>query len=238
VSSPSSGEQIFHLSPPQAFFLAELDVVPVRRGWATALARESARLGCGAQRDDDNDGRRATATHDDDGTMAPVEDAAAYDDIGAISLGRRLLADGGGNRSRGGVAAADRGGAGGGDRGGGGADRGGGRRRLTSMGGGGRLDGRRRSRRAAGGGGDDDDGRFWQLGSPPRHHPSFGALDQKLDQHLNGNALYLLGCAPFAEYRCAVQRRYPAFAPECARVAGCGTGAAQQATIEQYAGVA
>jgi len=95
--------------------------------------------------------------------------------------------------------------------------------------------------------------KFWQLGSPPRHHPSFGELTARRDFHLNGNALYVLGCGGFEarrrnamalwtdpsrlsiihyeslsyglqEYKCRARRRYRASGGECARVDGCMTG--------------
>ena len=64
----------------------------------------------------------------------------------------------------------------------------------------------------------------WQRGSAPQHHPSFGQLTLRGDFHINGNALYLLGCADFEEYMCRAQSFYPPFLPDCPRVAGCATG--------------
>ena len=64
----------------------------------------------------------------------------------------------------------------------------------------------------------------WQRGSAPQHHPFFGRLNRRHDAHINGNGLYLLGCAAFEEYMCRAQSQFPAFEPDCPRMAGCATG--------------
>ena len=64
----------------------------------------------------------------------------------------------------------------------------------------------------------------WQRGSAPQHHPFFGRLNRRHDAHINGNGLYLLGCAAFEEYMCRAQSHFPAFEPDCPRMAGCATG--------------
>ena len=63
-----------------------------------------------------------------------------------------------------------------------------------------------------------------QRGSAPQHHPFFGRLNRRHDAHINGNGLYLLGCAAFEEYMCRAQSQFPAFEPDCPRMAGCATG--------------
>jgi len=64
---------------------------------------------------------------------------------------------------------------------------------------------------------------LWQSGSPPLvADVDAGMLRERVDYHLNGNALYALGCQGFEDYKCRVQTFYVP-KDECARVAGCGT---------------
>uniref|UniRef100_A0A7S0FIT6 Uncharacterized protein n=1 Tax=Minutocellus polymorphus TaxID=265543 RepID=A0A7S0FIT6_9STRA len=64
---------------------------------------------------------------------------------------------------------------------------------------------------------------LWQIGSPPLvADVEAGMLRERVDYHLNGNALYVLGCQGFEDYKCRVQTFYfPK--DECAKAAGCGT---------------
>ena len=72
--------------------------------------------------------------------------------------------------------------------------------------------------------------RHWELGSSPLHHPSFGNLIERGDAHINGNALYVLGCHAFEEYLCRVQTFYHGGnCDECPLIGGCGTGRAFEA---------
>ena len=67
-----------------------------------------------------------------------------------------------------------------------------------------------------------DDG-AWQLGSIPLvADVEAGMLRDRVDYHINGNALYVLGCQGFEDYKCRMQTH---FVPkdECSNVAGCGT---------------
>ena len=64
---------------------------------------------------------------------------------------------------------------------------------------------------------------LWQSGSPPLvADVEAGMLRERVDYHLNGNALYALGCEGFEDYKCRVQTFYVP-KDECSRVAGCGT---------------
>ena len=50
---------------------------------------------------------------------------------------------------------------------------------------------------------------FWQIGSPPlTKDVDAGMLRERVDYHMNGNAIYVLGCAEFEEYKCRVQSFY------------------------------
>ena len=64
---------------------------------------------------------------------------------------------------------------------------------------------------------------FWQLGSVSMGNMNFGQLHRRTDFHMNGNAMYLLGCSAFEDYKCRVQTFYRPVGA-CARVAGCHTG--------------
>ena len=68
---------------------------------------------------------------------------------------------------------------------------------------------------------EDDD--LWQVGSPPLvADVEAGMLRERVDYHMNGNALYALGCKGFEDYKCRVQTFYfPK--DECSKVAGCGS---------------
>jgi hypothetical protein len=67
---------------------------------------------------------------------------------------------------------------------------------------------------------------LWQLGSPPLSKDvDVSKLRERLDFHMNGNALYALGCPDFEDYMCRAQTFY---APKdlrgiCRNVAGCAT---------------
>ena len=68
----------------------------------------------------------------------------------------------------------------------------------------------------------EDDG-LWQLGSAPLDiDVDVGSQRKRVDFHLNGNALYALGCSLYEDYKCRVQTFY---APkgECSLVGGCST---------------
>ena len=68
--------------------------------------------------------------------------------------------------------------------------------------------------------GDDD---LWQVGSPPLvADVEAGMLRERVDYHMNGNAMYALGCEGFEDYKCRAQTFYVP-KDECSRVAGCGT---------------
>ena len=68
---------------------------------------------------------------------------------------------------------------------------------------------------------DCEDG-FWQLGSPPMGNPNFGDLHKRVDFHMNGNGMYLLGCPAYEDYKCRMQTYYRPLGP-CERVSGCNT---------------
>ena len=64
---------------------------------------------------------------------------------------------------------------------------------------------------------------FWQFGSLPlTKDVDAGMLRERVDYHMNGNAIYVLGCAEFEEYKCRVQSFYIP-KDECELVAGCST---------------
>jgi len=64
---------------------------------------------------------------------------------------------------------------------------------------------------------------FWQLGSLPlARDVDAGMLRERLDYHMNGNAIYVLGCPEFEEYKCRVQTFYVP-KDDCELVAGCST---------------
>ena len=68
--------------------------------------------------------------------------------------------------------------------------------------------------------GDDE---LWQVGSPPLvADVEAGMLRERIDYHMNGNAMYALGCEGFEDYKCRVQTFYVP-KDECSKVAGCGT---------------
>ena len=61
---------------------------------------------------------------------------------------------------------------------------------------------------------------FWQLGSLPlAKDVDAGMLRERLDYHMNGNAIYVLGCPEFEEYKCRVQTFYVP-KDDCELVAG------------------
>jgi hypothetical protein len=71
---------------------------------------------------------------------------------------------------------------------------------------------------------------YWQIGSAPfaRDFALFSAnLKGRLDYHLNGNAIYALGCPDFEDYKCRVQTYYLP-TEDCALVAGCQTHKASE----------
>ena len=78
---------------------------------------------------------------------------------------------------------------------------------------------------------------WWQIGSSALCNPTTttgtSSAPIKRDFHLNGNALYALGCAPFDEYRTLVQRFYPARGGygrgRCVEVGGCEAGVTDEA---------
>jgi len=64
---------------------------------------------------------------------------------------------------------------------------------------------------------------FWQVGSPPLAKDiDVAMLRERLDFHMNGNAIYVLGCPEFEEYKCRVQTFYVPKG-DCKLVAGCQT---------------
>ena len=64
---------------------------------------------------------------------------------------------------------------------------------------------------------------FWQLGSPPlAKDVDAGMLQERVDFHMNGNAIYVLGCPDFEDYKCRAQTFYVP-KDECKNVAGCST---------------
>ncbi|KAL7548779.1 hypothetical protein ACHAWF_016384 [Thalassiosira exigua] len=64
---------------------------------------------------------------------------------------------------------------------------------------------------------------FWQVGSLPlAKDVDAGMLRERVDYHMNGNAIYVLGCAEFEEYKCRVQSFYVP-KDDCELVAGCST---------------
>jgi hypothetical protein len=68
-----------------------------------------------------------------------------------------------------------------------------------------------------------DDGGLWQIGSVPLDgNVNLGTLRKRVDYHLNGNALYALGCAGYEDYKCRVQTFYVP-KDECSLVGGCST---------------
>jgi len=68
-----------------------------------------------------------------------------------------------------------------------------------------------------------EDGGLWQLGSVPLSEDvDFGTLRKRVDYHLNGNALYALGCPDYEDYKCRVQTFYVPKG-ECSLVGGCST---------------
>jgi hypothetical protein len=69
---------------------------------------------------------------------------------------------------------------------------------------------------------------IWQIGSPSFDEPDRGSMRSRLDFHLNGNAMYILGCPAFEDYKCRMQTFYKPYA-ECAENAGCFTGQAHEA---------
>ena len=61
---------------------------------------------------------------------------------------------------------------------------------------------------------------FWQVGSLPlAKDVDAGMLRERVDYHMNGNAIYVLGCAEFEEYKCRVQSFYVP-KDDCELVAG------------------
>ena len=65
--------------------------------------------------------------------------------------------------------------------------------------------------------------KLWQIGSPPLvHNVDAGDLLKRVDLHMNGNAMYVLGCPGFEDYKCRVQTFYTP-KDECSLVAGCST---------------
>lgn len=63
----------------------------------------------------------------------------------------------------------------------------------------------------------------WQFGSMPlAKDVDAGMLKQRVDFHMNGNAIYALGCPGFEDYKCRVQSFYLPEG-ECPHVAGCST---------------
>jgi hypothetical protein len=61
---------------------------------------------------------------------------------------------------------------------------------------------------------------LWQVGSPPLAKDiDAGMLQERLDYHMNGNAIYVLGCPGFEEYKCRVQSFYVP-KDDCKLVAG------------------
>ena len=68
----------------------------------------------------------------------------------------------------------------------------------------------------------DDDG-LWQLGSlTMEENIDIGSQRKRVDYHINGNALYALGCPDYEDYKCRVQTFY---VPKemCSAVGGCST---------------
>eukprot|EP01049_Picozoa_sp_SAG25_P008947 SAG25_NODE_846_length_5084_cov_13.320963_1_plen_956_part_00 len=63
----------------------------------------------------------------------------------------------------------------------------------------------------------------WQLGSPPlAKDVDAGMLQERVDFHMNGNAIYVLGCPDFEDYMCRAQTFYVP-RDDCMNVAGCST---------------
>jgi hypothetical protein len=65
---------------------------------------------------------------------------------------------------------------------------------------------------------------FWQRGSAPLCHPSFGDLARRQDMHINGNALYCTGDPGFHDYLARVRAFYPGSGERGIIVPGCITG--------------
>lgn len=68
-----------------------------------------------------------------------------------------------------------------------------------------------------------EDDSLWQVGAPPLvADVEAGMLRERVDYHMNGNAMYALGCVGFEDYKCRAQTFYVP-KDECSKVAGCGT---------------
>ena len=66
---------------------------------------------------------------------------------------------------------------------------------------------------------------FWVRGSAPQCHGSYAQIEERGDQHINGNALYKLHDDAFAAFRDRVRHFYPAGMAPGGLVDGCSTGA-------------
>ena len=65
---------------------------------------------------------------------------------------------------------------------------------------------------------------FWIKGSMPRCDSTYGAIKQRMDMHINGNAFLCLGDPGFDTFLARVRAFYPGYQAPESSVPGCSTG--------------